>query len=440
MSLAVKILIFVGYLFFVVLYTAASLVAAQQLLKGLRSRSAAGLVFRGLAPLDVVGYIFLFGTLGILAFFFDAAVIGLMLATTLLGYLITVISWALLGPFERPVGSDMTWSNASLMVRRGYQRAQNIIGAVMLFVLLVALGYVFFTRDVPSTQATQDILKVLTFWLSAIFVVSQLPARLATLSSRNLDEPVRDRLLAAQTGTLFTWAILVSLALWSFEVGPSAGLGAASVDAGLAVKVAVIVAAIFVLTSVLPYLIGSIRAKQWRQYLREKRRRLFQQLEDALRSPSQAVRESRLQDVEGRLDSDREALLSDPLIALADRWDSGLMDHGALAETGPLVYDAYQDVGEADPRVEQLHVLKRLQSELETLDQELKAGTVSDEAMNAYAENYALAQKNLGEEIEVAKVRRSWLLASSVFVMSGIAGTIQSKVGERIWEMVGTSG
>jgi hypothetical protein len=439
-SLALKIPVFLGFLIFFAIWMAATIFAGLQAIKGLRSVSTVGLISKGLLPLEVVGYVGLFGTLGILALFFNPAVIGLMLGTTALGYVITVIAWALLGPFERPFGSDMTWANATLLVRPWFQPIQNGLGTLTTVAMLIGLAYLYFARDVPSTEATRDMFKVLILWMSAGFLITVLPLRLSTLTSRNLDEAVRDRILAAQAGTLFTWAILVSLVLWSFEFEPSgARLSWTSVDAGFSLAVGVILAAFFLFTSVVPYLIGTVRAKQWRHYLREKRRRWLQQVEEALRTPSEAGRETRLQDVREELGRERDTLVSDPLLALAAQWeDVGASGSDTLGQLSPFVYDAYQDIREADPRVEQLHIIDRLRSEVAMLEGELTSAPDANEKAARYAENYANARKNLGEQIVAEKGQRSWILAAAVFAISGVASTVQSKVGERIWEIVGT--
>jgi hypothetical protein len=438
-SLLIKIPIFLGFLVFLVIWTALTLAALVRFATSLRTRSTAGFLFTSLLPLDVVGLVGFFGMLGITALFFDVGILALMLLGLAMGYVLAYLAWEILGPLDRPFGSRLLWASARLTFHDGFQKFNKIAGAVALAGVVLTLGYLFFTEDIPSAEATQRIFKVVVVYLVVAFLITVLPSRLVQLLSPNLDEDVRTRLLLVQVGGLFTWTLFISLLVWSFEIGESgADLPMSGLDARFSVTVVVILLGVFLVTSLFPYLLGWRRARNWRQTLLQRERTAADRLISILKAPSETGYDESLERFQQEIDENyREFVERDVVVQRSLAWeDVPTADAVKLEEQ--LVFTAYRDSRETDPRLRYVDFLRRFQGELEAIREGLAKQTRRD-SRRKKAESYVDYYEDQREQIEKLRAQesgRNWVWAGGSVVVLPVMGGVLGKIGERVWEII----
>ena len=440
-SLLVKIPLFLAFLVFLVAWLAATIWAALRLVSALETKSSAKFLFGAVLPLDLLGILGLVGILGLTALFFDYRLVLLFLVASLLGYLLTFVLWGILDPIDRPFASLLVWSSGRLLLSPGFQKVNNIVSSVLFLGVIVALAYVFFTEEVPSSTATQQVLRIFLAFLAVTFVVASLPQRLVPLLSMNVDEDVRTRILLLQLGGLFSWALYISLLAWSFgfqDSGEGVQVGK-DVGASLSLVVVAIIAGVLAATSLMPYLIGWRRARSWRRKLLRSERKRVDDLTAILRAPGDRDYQAELARLHEDLASEREDLIeSDPELQFAIEVDAA--PHAVDPQYAALSV-AYQEARDMDPRLAHLEFLDKFGDEVQAISEELAASKRKDvrrKKAESHAAYYAERRQTVDTRL-AEEAGRNWVWAGASLIVLPVLGGVLSKVGERLWEIVDSS-
>jgi hypothetical protein len=441
LSLLAKIPLFLAFLVFVVAWILATLWAIVRFVLALETRSTAQFLFGRVLPLDLLGIVGLVGILGLTALFFDYRLVVLFVLASVLGYVLTYVLWEIVEPLDRPIGSLLVWSNGRLMLNQRYEKVNTIVSSVLFAGVIVALAWIFFTEDVPSSDATQQIMRIFLVFLAVNFVLASLPQRIAPLLSMNVDEDLRTRILLLQLGGLFSWALYISLLAWSFGIQDSgAGVRVGSeVSASLSLIVVAIIAGVLAATSLLPYLLGWRRARSWRRRLLRTQRKLVDDLTAVLRAPGDRDYPADLARLEEDVTAERHSLVErDPAMQFA-----------AQVETAPYSVDpkymplsqAYRDARDLDPRLLHLAFLEKFADDVRAIAEELAASKRKDlrrKRAESYAAYYAEQRQTVDARLK-EESGRNWVWAGASLIVLPLLGGVLSKVGERLWEIVDTT-
>lgn len=438
-SLLAKIPLFVGFLVFLVLWIGISMLALYRIGTGLKSTSTAGFLFTRALPLDLAGVLGLVGVLGVTALFFDFGLLALFLLAVAAGYLVSFVAWEILGPLDRPFGSQVLWSGARLLLDERLQKTNNILGAVLLVGLVGAIAYAFFTKEVPSAGATQLIFQVFLAYLAVSFILSVLPLRFAQLGSRNLDEDIRTRILLLQIGGLFGLALYISLLAWSFGAGDGSDLPGSGVGAGFSLAVILVIVGVFTLTSLGPYLLGWRRARGWRRRLLGRRRASIDRMIGILKVPGNTDYAAELVQFKQGLEGELDGLVGrDPLMQRTLAWEDS---PDSIPEKEQFVFDTLEDARETDPRLTQIEFLRQLWGHADAIAEEL-AGYTRKDSRRKKAESHIGFFEDERARIDAALAQetgRNWVWAGASVVILPIIGGVLSKISERVWDIVNTA-
>ncbi len=152
-------------------------------------------------------------------------------------------------------------------------------------IISVLIAIVYFTTPVPSTEAT---LAFIRFPMLAVFLASviYLPSQVIISQSENLSVASRRRLLSVSLAGLAPTSMILATLLWTFS-------SSAKVPHHTGVRfhltyfpiVLSILAAYFVITFLLPSIIGSTRGKGWQSLLLERRTDALTEAIQILRTP-----------------------------------------------------------------------------------------------------------------------------------------------------------
>jgi hypothetical protein len=430
-----KIVVFLAFLVFLVLWTVATLLALARMVTELRSRSTARYLLGAVLPLDLLGYVGFFGIVGIVALFFDWRVFALLVLAVALGYLLTFAAWEAMEPVDAPVGSQLLWASARLLLAPRYLLFSKIFQGVTFLGLLGALAYVFFTRTVPSDQATREVFRTVVLFLALSFLGTVLPARFAALLSRNIDERVRMRLLVLQSFALFAWVVWISLIVSSSGFD-TAGRDVAGVNVSLTTTA--VLTAVFLVTSLLPYVAGSARGRRWRRHLLVRRRMLVDDLVGVLRSPAAADYAAPLAALRGKV-ADEESKLAEGDVVVKQAREWGPDDEERVDPLIRPLVPAYLDAQDTDPRFEQLRHLSRLREQIDAISDELAHYTRKDsKAKKAlmHATYFEDERRRTDEALKEEGDRRNFVWIGATFVLVPVMSSVLGKIGERVWEII----
>lgn len=266
---------------------------------------------------------------------------GVILSLVLAGLLGSATSkW---GPRGMWAGGEFALTNVPMMI------------GVMVLSAIVVLGYpimtgIAFFGSAPSEVATRVFqYTLIMFFISGLGL--QAPFLIGTLSSPNLHDDTRLRLFVNQLGTLVPNALWLALVFWSFGIagsGRTIAVGDASLE--FSPLLVAIMIGYFVLTTLLPYLIGAQRSKEWRNSLLDARKHWMAKVRDILETPAEAVYLSKLEALQNDLDRGiADFIERDPMV------QKGLeIDAGRTPEDVVAIAEPYKLSRDEDPRFQHL--------------------------------------------------------------------------------------
>ena len=263
MSLLLKIVVFIVFLVFLSGFYIGSFLFSRRIQRLLSE----GRLFL-LGQVMLLASVFsLFSFVWLLSGFFSWRLTLFFVLAAEVGGVVTGVLWRFMGSTDLPWAASSTWTGAEIAIRHPWlPQILGIVSALVLLAYPIACGFEFFSHEVPSPDVTVAIFR---FTLIALFLpglLITLPTIVSMLSSRNLDEGTRLRVLLAQGGGLFSNALVIALVLWSFGIvskGYNFDLGGIPLTASPMLGLVVFV--YFAATFLLPFYMGTAQAKKSRR-------------------------------------------------------------------------------------------------------------------------------------------------------------------------------
>lgn len=309
----------------------------------------------------------LFTFIFVLSGYFNWSLVGAFFGAAQIGVVLTAILDGLLGSTTSKWGPRAVWAGGEFGMKHA-PLTLGIIATTMLFVIAypVAAGISYF--GLPSEEVPA---RIFQYSVSVVFLAGYpllLFVLIGTLVSENLDEATRTRFFVCQLSGLVPNALWVALLFWSFGIaGNEQKLSVANVSLEFSPPLLAVLIGFFVLTVLIPYLIGAQRAKQWRTMLLEARKSWMVKLVDILESPAGSLYLTRLAALNADLDNEIAKFAGgDLMIAAGIKIDRGVIPIG-MEEIVP----AYQLARGEDPRFKHLALLGQMSEKIDEVRTDL---------------------------------------------------------------------
>ncbi|TVR52012.1 MAG: hypothetical protein EA425_05785 [Puniceicoccaceae bacterium] len=362
-----RILAFAGFLIAYLAWTWAS----QKLLKKIQRDTLASRSFGShvLAAALAIGSLFTF--IYLLTGYYNLTLVLAFFAASLAGILLAALLRGLLGSITTQWGPRVFWAGGEIgMKHSGIMIATVAVAALVTFAYPVLAGVAFFT--LPPDELTSRIFQytLLLVFLSGypmvIFILVQLQV------SENVDHGTRTHFLVSQVGSLVNVALFLSLLFWSLDIGGEVGRWeVGGITLAFSPLLLGLVAGMFLLTSFIPYLIGTRRAKQWRLHLLKTRLGWLDQTIRLLEAPTPALYQPKLDTLQADLRDERDRFVrSDPMVAIGLQ-----IDRGATPEQAAIFAPAYRISRDLDPRFQHLDQIGDFSDRLGEIRAELSQKT-----------------------------------------------------------------
>lgn len=423
-----RILVFIGFL---VVY-AAFIWAATSLLKRTKYAILANKTFWLTQVTNLLALGTLFAPVFVLSGYFNAGLLAAFWGASQIGVVLAAILGGLLGSATSKWGAHTQWAGGEYGVKHvPLTLGLMVLNLLALIAYPVAAGISYFGLSVAELP-----IPIFQYTLCALFLGGYpllLLFLIGALVSENLDEGTRARFLVNQLGALVPNALWVALVFWSFGIaGTGQKLSIGGVSLALSPLLIGVLIGFFVLTVLIPYLIGAQRAKQWRATLLESRQSWMAKLEDILEIPAGSLYLPKLSTLQGSLDQEiAEFAASDPMIAYGIQIDQGVIP--------PAVKDivpAYQLVRDLDPRFKHLDWLRQISGKISEIRADLGKLAIEPDLEKAAKEwtKYLHPRK---EELnkELSRTRKTHTPALLIFsgTIVPVFSVVLSKFAEWLW-------
>ncbi len=421
-----------------------------------------------LSVLLTLGGLFTFFYL--LSGFFSLSLFVLLLVALQLGVIISAVLWTLVGTTSVKWGPNAYFAGYEFGIKNAvfswwFGRANPIL----IFGFPIAGGFVLFTNPIPSSELTVGIIQVTLIWFILLMVLGLLPVSYGILTSENLLEDTRLRMLVMQLGSLVPTALFFALVLGAFGLGASeSSYSMGGVTVSLSPLMAALVFGYFFMFILVPYLSGTRRAKRLRVALMRRQRDWLTRLAEILEVPNTSRYlekiESLAADVGGRMEAlseediifdiaeelefvntmERKLLeRSEDLPGVQDavqRMKSHLEFPLARREHRPedLALIAFQESRDLDLRFWHRDWLSKFANELSEVTETLGVEGLSElvKTAGSWAASYRLRMEDLDRKIQAAeKERPSGWIAVAAIVMP-ILSVILSEIGNSAWAII----
>lgn len=378
----------------------------------------------------------------LLARFFSPLLTLLLLAVGFGALILGLVVRGLFG--SRGAEVEEFWEGVGVGARsRGLMYVILAIGSVVVFGYPVAVGIVYFTNAIPSAEAT---LWILRFTLLGLVLGGQLPLLVAganLLMTETVEDDARTLMLAQRVLALMSTAFLLVLTFWSFSIveeGGDLSIGGVFADLGLFLVITLVL--YFVVTALIPYLIGSRQSFLWRTGFQQDRDRLRRKLLDALGLPETDLKVQRLDEVLREARQEQATMEADQLVVFAERVGNGNIDVEELPKdqrgyTAALV-SSYPLFRERDPRFQHLDWLREFTGRVDHIVEEIGSkrteATVKKvaDAWVAYYVKRDEEEKTADKAAAPSKPKTA--VVASFLVSTGIVGVLLTKAGEFLSE------
>lgn len=354
-----------------------------------------------------------------------------------LGFCVTLLFYALFASVPH-VLQRATWAGLDFILKyKVIFFGAQALAIVAIVAYPVAAGIVYFGQS----NSDEMMLKSLKFTIAFIIFLNftLYPSAIGIGASKNIDERMRLRFLINQFGGLIPNAILLALLFMTF----SGNISELSVRIGKAVpealwfQVMIVLFVFFVVTTILPYLVGAHRGAGWRNEMLERRLKWCTRLEEALSVPHSASYLQTLHAVRDELTQAESALLDDLAVAIGDEIDRGRVD-----DYEPPLVEAYRKAREYDPRFAHLDALREIRGRIDKIVVELEAKQAEPDkiAYAAHWANYfqrrAVALTDLQTQEKSTSPVSKLAFPAITIVISGILSGASKSLWERILENV----
>lgn len=430
MSLLLKIPLFIVFLLAFIVWSIVSLYLINKFTKDLLQ----GKIFWS-TELNLLYTIFaLFGFVWLLSFTFSIKLFILYILCFHIGFVITGILWRLIGKTDIPWAASLIWTGSELNIKYPLaSQVTNIICFLLLVAYPIVIGITYFSNPIPSTKATILIFRyTLIFIYGASFIVL-LPSLTSTLSSKNLDEDTRLRILVSQGGGMIINALMIALIFWSFEItGKGYNLQVGGISLTISPVLILVIFVFFVCTILIPYFIGAQQGKNWRINLIEKKKGWFNNLLEVLGFPISSQYIPKLEELQNYLISEEKEFVENDLMI-----KKGIaIDEVESTEDLNVLEKAYKESREYEPRFCYLDFLRHLKKEVEEIITELskkKKDADKVEMATAFTQPYRSKKDDLDKTIDSERKFKPIVSTAFVGLVLAIIVPILNGLGDFIW-------
>ncbi len=251
------------------------------------------------------------------------------------------------------------------------------------------------------------------------------------LQSEAVDDGTRAALFADYTSFLIVNLLFVSLAFWAFGIataGSKFDVGGISLSFSIQLLVSLI--AFFFLVILLPFFVGTQRARALRTRLIEERMEWLDRLLDILEFPVSARDPGNFLGLAEEINQAATELSEEAVLVQLDK------QIREDATDDDLVVAAFTKVRDKDPRLKQLDWLQ--QYEARTRDIVDDFGQKADlaergKAAEAWAKAFRTRRTELAEEAEEVKQARPVVLVGVGLLLAPLMSLVLDKAAELIW-------
>lgn len=432
MSLALKIGV---YVLFVGVYAGWIFLASKQvdrLTRGLVTgrwliHSEVNIILRNLS---IVLFIYL------LSGYFSLGLTLLLLLVAQLGVLLAVVLLAFTGENLRLHTARTLWGGYEMRLRNPklVSWVENLTGVVVL-AYPIAAGYVFFTQPYPSPQLTLLIFRVTLVGIVFAGMPFVLMVTMHSLLSSQLDEETRILNFADQMSALTMNLIYIGLAFWAFGAkAPSTQITVDEIAIPLTSQLFVVLIVFFLLLVMLPYLIGTQRAKKWRLHLNQKRTAWLDKLLDILDFPTAARYPLKLEQLQGAIRDEIQTIYSeDQMVARGVHTernpDSRQYLPGDIAE-------AYLQSRDLDPRLRYVDWLNKLLRHVAEVNADLQAredSALREKTAALWAKAFRTRKGELQSKLVTLRAAKPGILVGAGVLLTPLLSLLLDTISQTLW-------
>lgn len=375
----------------------------------------------------------------LLSGFFNLPLVILLFAAMQLSVIVAAVMWGFLGTPTPTWGARSQWAGGEF----GLKHAMLVIIPLILTILIVVAypifaGIAYFTLS-PGELTT----RIFQYTLVAVIFSGYLfllPIVIGTLVSENLDNETRTRFFVNQLSGLIPTALFLALTFWAFDIARNSIplFQIAGIEISFSPYLMLFLIGFFVLTVLLPCLIGAERSRKWGMSLLEERKGWLTALLNILDVPTVSRYSSKLNQLLLDLNAKETALLEgDMMLAWGTQIDQGLTPDGL-----EVIASAYSKSRDLDPRFKYLDWHRQFEKDVKEVIWELEQKR-TDSEMEKAAENWAKhfrdQEKKIAKEIEEAKQSKSRIGGGIGTIVTLIITVIVTEAAKWIWTVFSES-
>ena len=436
MSLIIKIGSFLLFLFAYVMF----IFAGKTLMDKTKRDLLYGRSFWSTELLMLLGNTAFFVFIYLLSGFFSLPLVIVLLAGAQLGVIIAAILWGFLGSTTTKWGARSMWAGGEFGLKHPALMISLLaISLITSLAYPILAGIAYFKHSIPLPELTALVIQYTLLWVILSGYPLLLPISIGTLVSENLDEETRTRFFVSQLGGLIPTALFLAVAFWAFGIaGTGIEFAISGISFALSPNLLLFLITFFVLTVLLPYLIGARRAAKWRRALFEKREDQLTKILEILGFPPGSLQINELNQLMADLNKEIEKFSEeDKMVA----WGI-LIDRGsAPPQLGDLAL-AYGESRDLDPRFKYLSWLRRFAEQVENVIGDLgQRGTEAEmgKTAEAWAKTYHGRKDDLTKEIKATTHGDSRLWLAVGGGMASIMSPILAEIGKWAWAIFSQS-
>lgn len=375
----------------------------------------------------------------LLSGFWSLRLVLLFFVAAQLGSLIALLLNAVLGAQSEKSGMRALWAGKEIDIKHPrMSKILAILSGVIVLSYPVVAGVSYFQHTWSS-----EALKILIVKYSLLLLILggyplTMIVVIMMLVSENLDEDTRQQVFVNQLGGMIPTALFVALAIWAFGIGGAGQLPRdfAGVFRTLSFRPLLLMLAFFSFSVLIPYLLGTQRARRRNLALLKERRNYAARLADILESPTGSLYVSRLTGLLEEIAGERSRMTGeDALLTQAEQIEANPAQIPADAK--PLV-DALEKTRDLDPRFKFLDYLTQFAKELREIIEDLqqRTGANVEQAAGFWSKKFELRKAELADEIKIAENLKPLVAAGLGAVATTIVSGILGEVSKVAWHII----
>ncbi|HWB45437.1 MAG TPA: hypothetical protein VG900_08370 [Hyphomicrobiaceae bacterium] len=407
------------------------------------ARSARSSTINGLF-LAIFPVVCIFAMIWTVTGFFDLKLLLLFLIAVCCGYILSMLLGAIFaGPLAKATPRIMAESIEQSLRSPVWPLLFLAVSTIATLAYPIYIGYLMFWRQLSGDALTLSVIKATFLLLAVAGVVGTIPMLMRLLASPNLDEDSRARVFVNQIGSLIPNALLAAVALYSFgdPTQSANGLGIEILGYRMALSLPLIgvVFAFFLLTAVLPYVVGVNRGAAAREALAKRQQSVYDRLLEILTFPNAQKYAEGLSELGEETKNElgefiREHAAISRMIELKGKSEA------EITELDRDFLGTYSHAADVDARFQHIRLMDKLQDEIATALHDITTAPSEGEMVNKanrYTAVYLDRRRRAADASEESRRTgkpRLFLLTSVLFTALGSA--VLGQTAKWLWENI----